>query len=38
MGWFLGDNITVNDVAVHYVFLTVNPTGLNYNPVERQGR
>ncbi len=38
MGWFVGDNVTVNNVAVHYVCLTVDPTSLIYDPIERWGR
>ncbi|SJL09147.1 uncharacterized protein ARMOST_12523 [Armillaria ostoyae] len=38
MGWFVGDNITVNNVAIRYVCLTVDPTSLIYDPIERWGR
>ncbi|PBK82745.1 hypothetical protein ARMGADRAFT_1038411 [Armillaria gallica] len=38
MGWFIGDNVTVNDVAIWYLCITVDPTGLIYNPAEIRGR
>ncbi|PBK64788.1 hypothetical protein ARMSODRAFT_978756 [Armillaria solidipes] len=38
MGWFVGDNVTVNDVAIHYICITVDPSGEVYDPVERRGR
>ncbi len=38
MGWFVGDNVTVNDVAVRYVCRTVDPSAQVYDPLEMRGR
>ncbi|KAK0502218.1 hypothetical protein EDD18DRAFT_1100697 [Armillaria luteobubalina] len=37
IGWFVGDDVTVNNVAIHYLCNQVDPKKLKYNPVEMRG-